>query len=74
MRSTRRSMKPPISIAPQEMIARMADHPKQIIFVQSIYLAHVAEALVEWMKLPELEATRERLGEMVDDALARAEE
>jgi hypothetical protein len=28
----------------EEMIARMADHPEQIIFVESIYLAHVAEA------------------------------
>jgi hypothetical protein len=58
----------------EESVARLADDPEIIVFDEGVVLAGVAGAVVEWLKLPEQEATRERLGQMVEEALTEDEE
>lgn len=57
----------------EEMMARLAEDPENIVFEEGLQFVDVSAALVAWLKLPEQEATRERLGQMIDEALPKAE-
>jgi len=58
----------------EELVARLAEDPEQVVFEEGINLAAVAGVVVAWLKLPEREATRERLLRMVDVALTDDED
>lgn len=52
---------------------QMAEGPENIVYGEVLQFVDVSVALVAWLKLPEQEATRERLGQMIDEALPKAE-
>lgn len=58
----------------EDQVVRLEEDPEQIVFVEGYSLAAVAGALATWLKLPESDATRDRLVQMVDEAITGCEE
>jgi hypothetical protein len=49
----------------EERVIRLSEDPEEVIFYEGFNFVAVAQEVVAWLKLPEYEATRERLVRMI---------